>query len=136
MKELTGEEIYKAIDQVRFKNDFSYASLSRSHRSNKEITLKAVSRVGMNLAFASKELRNDIDVVLNVVQNYGFAIEHVSDRLKNDLEVVFAAVSKSSSSLNFASKEIKAECRKHNNHIEFLRSWYFAEKLQKELPKN
>ena len=104
---LTSEQINNAFHAMYSHNNFYYGTFPSIYRANKEVTLKALTKDGLNLAFSSSNLRNDKEVVL-------------------------AAVSKISSALKLASDEIQLFC-KGKDPVSSLKAAIAYEELNKDL---
>ena len=66
----------------------------KQNYNNRDYVLKAVSKQGNLLDYASEELKDDKQIALAAIENNPEALEFVSDRLKEDKEVVYNSVSK------------------------------------------
>ena len=81
--------------------------------SAKAQVLEAVTSNGENLEFADYSLRSDREVVMAAVTGYqggyGRALLFASESLRNDIEIARVAVSSRGCTLEFASKELKAD---------------------------
>ncbi len=100
---LTSEQINNAFHAMYSHHNFYYGTFPSIYRANKEITLKALTKDGLNLAFSSSNLRNDKEVVLAAVKNNGLALEYAADHFKNDKEVVLPLIKRDIKILTFAS---------------------------------
>ncbi len=101
--------------------------------NNQEFMLKAISKDGFNLAWASErlqndreivitaiknnnrrilanvsyELRNDRDIVLMAIKKSGLELKYTSDRFRNDLEIVKLAVENNERAIQYATTDVQ-----------------------------
>ena len=81
------EDEIKCIINHLLNNKLKYESLSLRLRSNREVTLTAVKKLGSYLAFVPEKFRDDKEIVLTAVSKWGLSLENVSNNLKNDPEI-------------------------------------------------
>ena len=66
--------------------------ISPDLRTDKDVTMAAVSQSGKYLSCAPDALKDDKDVVLKALANYPGALKYASDRLRKDKNLALAAV--------------------------------------------
>ena len=72
-------------------------------------TLDAVRRNGLNLEFASSEFQDDEEIVREAVRYSALVLQYASPRLQNDETTVLLAVKSQGDALQYASERLKDE---------------------------
>ncbi|KAG2382702.1 hypothetical protein C9374_005282 [Naegleria lovaniensis] len=116
--------------------DYRYAHYTL--RTDKELTMLAVSRNGSLLALADTSLRQDREIVMAAVRNDPLALEYASYDLKDDYEVVEMAIKRSAEALKHASKRLRSnrdlvlKAFKHGPDISYNAFSYICDSLKKD----
>lgn len=76
-------------------------------RSDRDVVMNAVQRMGWSLSFASQALKNDREVALAAVNQYGWALGFASQEMRNDQFVVMSAVQNAGLAFQFASPDLR-----------------------------
>ena len=71
--------------------------------------MKAVSKHGNALEYATVELKGDREIMMKAVSENGFVLEHATTELKGDREIVMKAVSENGWSLRHATEKLRGD---------------------------
>lgn len=83
--------------------------------------MRAVTRDGSALKFASREVRNDQDVVMAAVTQDGTALQYAEEEVRCNLAVVSAAVRQNGRALEFAAGPLQEDRNLMRTAVSFLR---------------
>mmetsp|Transcript_73894 Transcript_73894/g.175887 ORF Transcript_73894/g.175887 Transcript_73894/m.175887 type:complete len:420 (+) Transcript_73894:217-1476(+) len=78
-------------------------------RDSEDFLLKAVTRDGTALRYASDKMKNNKGVVLRAVEQNGWALQYASDELRGEPEVVLRAVRGEGMALQYASEALRGD---------------------------
>jgi hypothetical protein len=90
-------------------NPISFRQMNEHARSDYDVVLVAVQRLGWILRFANTLLRNNSEIVLPAVQQSGWALQFASAELQNDRKLVLIAIQQEGRAIQFASPELQAD---------------------------
>ena len=99
------EIVMKAVS----KDGYSLQYASQELRSDREIVMAAVSENPYSLQYASEELRSDREIVMTAGIRFGNTLEYALGACLGDREIVMKAVSKNGKLLRFASEELRSD---------------------------
>lgn len=133
------ELVNRALDNLKGKENETvtlYSNIDVALRTNKELTLKAVTTNGRALESASYRLRDDIEVVRVALKSNPLAYEFISTRLQDNTELLSMAVSSTKSS--YASHIVSSSSQRlkdliaEQNPKEALNKILLKEKIENE----